>query len=79
MTDTLLMAAAWMHNTSVTKLGYIPLQLVTGMSCNQLGLTMENKATKSLSDMDAVLEVMERILEHRMSLEIDTSPCNYYF
>ena len=52
--DFLVKTAVWKHNMSVNKLGYPLLQLVTGMSCNQLGLTMENKATKSLSDMDAV-------------------------
>ena len=34
----LVKAAAWTHNTSINKLGYIPLQLVTGKAGNLSGL-----------------------------------------
>ena len=30
LSDSVVKAAAWTHNTSVNKLGYSPLQLVTG-------------------------------------------------
>ena len=32
LTDSLIEAAAWTHNTSINKLGYSPLQLVTGQA-----------------------------------------------
>ena len=38
LTKSLVKAAAWTHNTSVNKLGYSPLQLVTGKSVLCLGL-----------------------------------------
>ena len=50
-----------MHNTNVNKLGYTPLQLVTGKSYNLSGLA-RNEALESISEMEAVQKVMERIL-----------------
>ena len=32
LTDSLVKAAVWTHNTNIDKLGYTPLQLVTGKS-----------------------------------------------
>ena len=32
LSDSLVKAAAWTHNTSVNRLGYSPLQLVTGQA-----------------------------------------------
>ena len=54
MTDSLIKAAAWTHNTSVNKLGYSPLQLVTGKSVTLPGLTMGNDTTESMTDCKAV-------------------------
>ena len=48
LNDSLVKSAAWTHNTNVNKLGYAPLQLVTGKACNLPGLTMENEATESV-------------------------------
>ena len=46
--------AAWTHNTNVNKLGYSPLQLVTGKSIVLPGLTTGNIATDSLYDDEAL-------------------------
>ena len=61
--DFLVQAAAWTHNTNVKKLGYAPLQLVTGKSCSLPGLTMGNEAMESVSDTEAVQKVMERLMK----------------
>ena len=50
-----------MHNSSVNKLGYTPLQLVTGKSVNLLGLTMGNQGTESLTDCEAVQRTLETL------------------
>ena len=60
--DSLVKAAARTHNTNVNKLGYMPLQLVTGKSCYHLGLITGNEATESVSDTEVVQRVMERLL-----------------
>ena len=39
LSDSLIKAAAWTHNTSVRKLGYSALQLVTGKSVTIPALT----------------------------------------
>ena len=52
--DSLVKAAAWTHNTSVNKLGYSPLQLVTGKAVLIPGLTCGNVATESMRDSEAV-------------------------
>ena len=54
LNDSLVKAAAWTHNTSVNKLGYTPLQLVTGKAVTLPGLTTGNVATESLTDSEAV-------------------------
>ena len=54
LSDLLVKAAAWTHNTSVNKLGYSPLQLVTGKAVAIPGLTTGNIATESMTDSKAV-------------------------
>ena len=45
LTDSLVKAAAWTHNTSINKLGFSLLKLVMGRAVTLPGLTMGNKAT----------------------------------
>ena len=59
LNDSLIKAAAWTHNTSVNKLGYTPLQLVTGKAVTLPGLTTGNLTTESLTDCEAVQRTME--------------------
>ena len=59
----LVKAAAWTHNTSINKLGYTPLQLVTGKAVTLPGLTTGNKATESLTDSEAVQKTMELLAQ----------------
>ena len=59
LNDSLIKAAAWTHNTSVNKLGYTPLQLVTGKAVTLPSLTTGNVATESLTDCEAVQRTME--------------------
>ena len=61
LTDALVKAAAWTHNTSVNTLGYSPLQLVTGKAVTIPGLTMGNEVTESLTDLEAVQHTLETI------------------
>ena len=61
LSDSLVKAAAWTHNTSVNKLGYSPLQLVTGKAVTIPGLTTGNVATESMSDSEAVQRTMENL------------------
>ena len=63
LTDSLVKAAAWTHNTSVNKLGYSPLQLVTGLAVMILGLTTGNVATESMTDSEAVRRTMENLIK----------------
>ena len=42
LTDTLVKAAVWINNTSINKLGYSPLQLVTSKAVTIPGLTTGN-------------------------------------
>ena len=44
------LTAAWTHNTSVNRLGYSPLQLVTEQAVMIPRLTTGNKATESITD-----------------------------
>ena len=53
LSDSLIKAAAWTHNTSINKLGYSPLQLVTGKSVTLPGLTTGNVSTESMTDCEA--------------------------
>ena len=61
LSDSLVKAAAWTHNTSSNKLGYCPLQLVTGKAVTLPGLTTGTVATESMSDAEAVQRMMENI------------------
>ena len=61
LSDSLVKAAAWTHNTSVNKLGYTPLQLVTGKSVTLPGLTTGNESTESMSDCEAVQRTLETL------------------
>ena len=62
LNDSLVKAASWTHDTNLNKLGYTPLQLVIGKSCNLLGLKRCNVASERVSDTEALQIVMERIL-----------------
>ena len=46
--------AAWTHNSNVNKLGYSPLQLVTGKAVKIPGVTMGNEVTDSQFDSEVV-------------------------
>ena len=59
LNDSLVKAATWTHNISVNKLGYTPLQLVTGTAVTLPGLTTGNMVTESLMDSEAVQRTME--------------------
>ena len=59
LSDSLVKAAAWTHNTSINKLGYSPLQLVTSKSVTLPGLTTGNVSTESMTDCEAVQKIME--------------------
>ena len=61
LNDSLIKAAAWTHNTSVNKLGYTPLQLVTGKAVTLPGLTTGNEATESMTDCEAVQRTIETL------------------
>ena len=61
LSDSLVKAAAWTHNTSINKLGYSPLQLVTGKSVTLPGLTTGNVSTESMMDCEAVQRTMENL------------------
>ena len=60
--DSLVKAAAWTHNTSVNRLGYSPLQLVTGQAVTLPGLTTDNVATESMSFSEAVRRTIENLM-----------------
>ena len=61
LTDSLVKAAAWTQNTSVNKLGFSPLQLVTGKVVTLPGLTTGTKASESMTDSEAVQRTMENL------------------
>ena len=61
LTDSLV-KAAWTHNTLINKLGYSPLQLVTGQAVMIPGLTTGNEATESMTDSKAVQRTMENLM-----------------
>ena len=54
-------AASWTHNTLVNKLGYSPLELMTGRALTLPGLTTGNVATESMTDSEAVQRTMENL------------------
>ena len=47
---------------SVNKLGYSPLQLVTGQAVSIPGLTTGNEVTESMTDSEAVRRTMENLM-----------------
>ena len=61
MTDSLIKAAAWTHNTLVNKLQYSLLQLVTSKLVTLPSLTMDNDATESMTDCEAVQRTLENL------------------
>ena len=61
LSDSLVKAASWTHNTSVNKLGYSPLQLVTGKAVTLPSLTTGNVATESMSDSEVVQRTLENL------------------
>merc|ERR1712240_947318 len=61
-TDSLVKAAAWIHNSSINKLGYSPLKLVTGQAVMIPGLTTGNNATESMTDSEAVRRTKENLM-----------------
>ena len=61
LTDSQVKAASWTHNTSINKLGYSPLQLMTGKAVTLPGLTMGNVATESMTNSEAVQRTMENL------------------
>ena len=61
LNNSLVKAAAWTHNSSVNKLGYTPLQLVTGKSVTLPGITTGNTGTESMTDSEAVQRMIERL------------------
>ena len=61
LNDSLVKGAAWVHNSSVNKLGYTPLQLVTRKSVLLPGLTKGNAGTESMTECEAMQQTMERL------------------
>ena len=61
LTDLLVKTAAWTHNTNVNKVGFSPLTLVTGKAVTIPGLTTGTVASESLTDAEAVRNIMETI------------------
>merc|ERR1711873_247772 len=67
LTDAVMKTAAFTHNTNVNKAGFSPLQLVTGKAANIPGLTMGNEGSESLTDAEAVNNIMET--RHKINKE----------
>merc|ERR1712243_316795 len=67
LTDVVIKTAAFTHNTNVNKAGFSPLQRVTGKAANILGLTMGNEGSESLTDAEAVNNIMET--RHKINKE----------
>ena len=63
LSDSLIKAAAWTHKTSINKLGYSPLQLVTRKAVTVPGLTTRNVATESKTNSKAVRRMMENLVK----------------
>ena len=72
LNDSLVKTTAWTHNTSVNKLRYTPLQLVTGIAVTLPGPTTGNIATESLTDSEAVQRTMELLAQTTLEFrEVD--------
>ena len=61
LTDSLVKAASWTHNSSVNKLGYSPLKLVAGKVVTLPGLTMGNVSTESMTNCEALQHTLETL------------------
>ena len=59
LSDSIFKAATWTHNISINKLGFLPLQLVTGKAVTIPGLTTGNIVTKSMMNYEAFQRTME--------------------
>ena len=69
LTDSLVKASSFTHNTNINKIRYTPRQLATGKSCNLPGIMMGYDVLESISETEAVKGVMERILKTRLNSE----------
>ena len=63
LSEDLVKAAAWTHNTSINKLGFLQLQLVTGKVVTIPDLTTGNVATESMTDSEAVQKTMGNLVK----------------
>ena len=54
-------AAAWTHNTSANKLGFLPLHLVTGKAILLPRLTTRNEVSESMTYSEAAQRKMETL------------------
>ena len=72
LNESLVKAATWTHNTSVNKLGYTPLQLVTGKAVTLPGLTTGNIATESLTPevKEAKITEVNNLLDYDVFEEV---------
>ena len=61
LTNDLVKSASWVHNTNVNRLGYSPLQIATGKSVTIPGLTTGTLASESVTEAEAVRNVMDRM------------------
>ena len=61
LTDSFVKAATWIHNTSINKLHFSPLQLVTGKAVTIPSLTTGNVASESMSDSEDVQRTIENL------------------
>ena len=52
-----------MHNTSVNRLGYSHLQLVTGKAVTVPGLMTGSVASESMTDSEVVIRTMENLMK----------------
>ena len=63
LSNSRVKAASWTHNISINKLGYSPLQLVTGRAVILPGITRGNVATVSMTDPEAVQRTMGNLVK----------------
>ena len=69
LSNDLVKAASWVHNTNVNWMGFTPLQIATGKAVTVPGLTTGNVATESATDSEAVRVVMDRMRKMTEDLE----------
>ena len=60
LTNDLIKLASWVHNSNVNKLGFSPMQIVTGKAVALPGLTTGSVGTESPTDAESVRSVMDR-------------------